>query len=981
MKKIIRMAAMLAVAGAALLTSCTKDYSADIDSLNTRMDAAEKSLTAIQGQIANGAILTAVNKTANGIQVVTTNGTYDITNGKDGAPGAAGAAGAAGAPGKDGSVWTIGEDGFWYCDGEKTDYAKGSTVAVEDGKLMIDGKEAGTINGITAVWDEEKGTLVIYGVEGFENGYVLGTNVEISYIAEYANDYGYTYTNSPASLGHYAISFKKYTELDNVYPANGDVNGKKYTFVKNNTVTHGDKVLIRVSPTNAKVNAEDLCFINAAGEELSYVKVAKVTPYEEVLTRASSKSGLYELDLVMEENLPAADWNAATTAKVGTVTRPIAFAVAAKNANDGKAISGYVYTFATADGSRASNEIFVNGKSISTIHNRFSAAEDGTLTNAIEELVWKSYPTDVTGQDPKTTVTKAGAKANVNNDKTGTASDNRQTQAILGVIKGEKITIDIANTLAPYAADEVKGFIVSLDETHAVESVPSEINAWKSYSYENLGVLQDGNKGYITVNDMNNVAGDVIGFRVIVVNMDGTLVDPDGRAFYVMVGESASANTVSGSIVATAALTTLKTDFIPVSMPMGVNAAPSWTWVTPAAQLANGTATPSPLFSATFYKEDKTSTVALTDYTNYDKIKFVQFSTNDIAKYVDGKTYTQELKLQKTSGSATFDVMTLTANITKVLPTEAKTIQFRPKQEVNAAGESEDGTNMFIAYMVPGSNPLTPVYTVGATPATLASKNLDNVFYGLDANYVFNFATSKLNAAATAYTEAMKSTYSTYHKIEVDAKLVGGDWHDVTYGYNYAGVSTYQKPDNTWMVAQDYLLPGTTTLKAKYACWESVSTFGWYKRAASGSGATALAAIDSTPALQWTATGNTVNKDLNEVTSHNTYNNDYFGKDLNVLINTNNWLKYVAGSAKLTVNGQVNPYFTVTVNPSITATWAVTGNTITPAAGQIVFTQVGTQIDSAPVADHVEKLEMQFEDAFGHKTTISVDVKILAPSH
>ena len=181
MKKIIRMAAMLAVAGAALLTSCTKDYGQDITDLQNRVSNLEKTIEAIQGQINNGAILTAVNKTANGISVVTTNGTYEITNGKDGAPGKDGSNGAPGkdgsngAPGKDGSVWTIGDDGYWYCDGKKSDYAKGSTVTVKDGVLYIDGKATEIASkGITAVWNAEKGALELYGVKGGqgEDGYV-----------------------------------------------------------------------------------------------------------------------------------------------------------------------------------------------------------------------------------------------------------------------------------------------------------------------------------------------------------------------------------------------------------------------------------------------------------------------------------------------------------------------------------------------------------------------------------------------------------------------------------------------------------------------------------------------------------------------------------------------------------------------------------------------------------------------------------------
>ena len=46
--------------------------------------------------------------------------------------------------------------------------------------------------------------------------------------------------------------------------------------------------------------------------------------------------------------------------------------------------------------------------------------------------------------------------------------------------------------------------------------------------------------------------GDIIGFRVYAVNNDGSLVDPDGKAFYVAVGDI------------DAMTTTLTADYVPV---------------------------------------------------------------------------------------------------------------------------------------------------------------------------------------------------------------------------------------------------------------------------------------------------------------------------------------------------------------------------------------------------------------------------------
>lgn len=114
----------------------------------------------------------------------------------------------------------------------------------------------------------------------------------------------------------------------------------------------------------------------------------------------------------------------------------------------------------------------------------------------------------------------------------------------------------------------IKGFFVTLDQKFALESNNSEINSWVSYIYKNVSyfstnhgqkdgrydepiVLQKGNKGVIYIKDANNIYDkDVIGFRVHAVNLDGTLTDPDGRAFYVQVGKTISEHNLSFHITA-----------------------------------------------------------------------------------------------------------------------------------------------------------------------------------------------------------------------------------------------------------------------------------------------------------------------------------------------------------------------------------------------------------------------------------------------
>lgn len=109
MKKNLLSFALLLAACSVPLTSCT-DYQDDIDHLQNQINAINTNVASLQKIIEDGAIITSVEKTADGIVVRTSKGDYNITNGKDGAAG------------KDADVWTIGADGYWYKNGTKTDY-------------------------------------------------------------------------------------------------------------------------------------------------------------------------------------------------------------------------------------------------------------------------------------------------------------------------------------------------------------------------------------------------------------------------------------------------------------------------------------------------------------------------------------------------------------------------------------------------------------------------------------------------------------------------------------------------------------------------------------------------------------------------------------------------------------------------------------------------------------------------------------------
>ena len=178
--------ALSLVGGAFAFTGCT-DYEDDINALDDRVSALESTVADLQSQIEAGAVITSVTQSDNGITVTLSNGqSYEITNGKDGANGADGA---------DGSVVEIGEDGYWYIDGVKTEYPATSEgaagkdaptvyyvpgtegdeegfwvkVTEEEGKEPV--REVTDITWLpegtlTAVWNPETQTLYIYNAEG-----------------------------------------------------------------------------------------------------------------------------------------------------------------------------------------------------------------------------------------------------------------------------------------------------------------------------------------------------------------------------------------------------------------------------------------------------------------------------------------------------------------------------------------------------------------------------------------------------------------------------------------------------------------------------------------------------------------------------------------------------------------------------------------------------------------------------------------------
>lgn len=117
--------------GVASPTFVACNYDDDIDNLQRQIDDINVTISELQGLIDSGYFIKSITNTEDGISILMSNNkTYTITNGKDGQNG------------QDGKsvAWTIGQDGYWYKDGVKTQY-KAVGVDGKNGKDGQNGKD------------------------------------------------------------------------------------------------------------------------------------------------------------------------------------------------------------------------------------------------------------------------------------------------------------------------------------------------------------------------------------------------------------------------------------------------------------------------------------------------------------------------------------------------------------------------------------------------------------------------------------------------------------------------------------------------------------------------------------------------------------------------------------------------------------------------------------------------------------------------
>ena len=883
-------------------------------------------------------------------------------------------------------------------------YSKENTVAAAieaiKGQIGTPNKELGTLDSRLAAIES-----VLNGVK--DDDTKLGLATKVTNIENQLRDIIGEYTTMVTAVDLYKTDANRWSnglpdndltfiwvpsEHTTKFPADKNLTDAQIEFSadhKNITIT--DSLVVRVSPTNAELTPANISLINSQGKELNeFVDVQSVKPYKKLITgatraaNATEGNGLWTVTFKLKDGVDIQKFEEATISQNSYVQ----FAVAVKNTTSEakesprRVVSAYSVDVKGSSYEPANNNILVQGnddvwKDIRNIRNRFDvilnngeekasaySRETNERKYGVSELEWA-------GNTPYT------AEEAAKHTQLAKNYDQRAwSNTLLPVTVGKKINIALGAMLGsnntPYYYNTetgrgyaVKGFYVTLDKDFAIESAPSELNAWAKYSYENVGVTNSkgtitkaahmfyGNEGYITINSLEDteVKGDIIGFRVFAVNFDGTLVDPDGRAFYVKVGDAKDQQTVAeanATITATASgsqyfkrngnesnfFANITTDAFNV----GATQTPDWTvdYTNNPGDLGN-----DPIKDLTYGNDF---------YVKYynNKGKEVSITSGEVAsakvfllrpqRFVDGGTYT----IKATLSDNVHELRDVTLKFTKVMPT-AKDIK-----ALKYVDEKLVANNLFSNVDWTSSN----IYKFNQNPANdgsiyekVVSREMSDYVSGLvDSHYALWF--ESLNV------EQSKIRYD--YSYSVDRKNIDGKEHAISYSYDFGPISlTHSYVTGEWLAPSEYVINAESNLKMLFNTWLNKETWAWMK--------------DYTPTLTWNAGVPVRNQKVSaaNIIGANSLLGRFNEKSLNAL--------FAAGYTQIAEkNGK--PYVSFS-NPAFDVTVDIEHSTSLGSAGNITF--VFNQTTKTTVPDTSGTLTIGVEDCFGQVKVITLgNIKI-----
>ena len=883
-------------------------------------------------------------------------------------------------------------------------YSKENTVAAAieaiQGQIGTPNKELGTLDSRLAAIES-----VLNGVK--DDDTKLGLATKVTNIETQLRNIIGEYTTMVTAVDLYKTDANRWSnglpdndltfiwvpsEHTTKFPADKNLTDAQIEFSadhKNITIT--DSLVVRVSPTNAELTPANISLINSQGKELNeFVDVQSVKPYKKLITgatraaNATEGNGLWTVTFKLKDGVDIQKFEEATISQNSYVQ----FAVAVKNTTSEakesprRVVSAYSVDVKGSSYEPANNNILVQGnddvwKDIRSIRNRFGnwhdnnvekfgawSSETGEHVSGVNELEWA-------GKTPYTAEEAA--------NHTQLAKNNAEIRAWnnpLAVTVGKKINIALGamlgsnNTPFYYKTESgrgyaVKGFYVTLDKDFAIESAPSELNAWAKYSYENVGVTNSkgtitkaahmfyGNEGYITINSLEDteVKGDIIGFRVFAVNFDGTLVDPDGRAFYVKVGDAKDQQTVAeanATITATASgsqyfkrngnesnfFANITTDAFNV----GATQTPDWTvdYTNNPGDLGN-----DPIKNLSYgddfnvkYYNKKGQEVSITS----GEVASAKVFLLRPQRFVDGGTYT----IKATLSDNVHELRDVTLKFTKVMPT-AKDIK-----ALTYVDEKLVANNLFSNVDWTSSN----IYKFSQTPANdgsiyekVVSREMTDYVSGLvDSHYTLWFESLNVEQSKIAFD----------YSYSVDRKNIDGKEHAIKYAYDFGPISlTHSYVTGEWLTPSEYVINAESNLKMLFNTWLNKETWAWKK--------------DYTPTLTWNAGVPVRNQKVSaaNIIGANSLLGRFNDKSLDAL--------FAAGYTQIAEkNGK--PYVSFS-NPAFDVTVDIEHSTSLGSAGNITF--VFNQTTKTTVPDTSGTLTVGVEDCFGQVKVITLgNIKI-----
>ncbi|KAA6322666.1 hypothetical protein EZS27_027811, partial [termite gut metagenome] len=377
------------------------------------------------------------------------------------------------------------------------------------GELVTIKQVGALITGITFVKEKEYG----------EYYYTVGPGVTIPVFEE----------------NHLSFPFKNVTSLTDL-KFGGEGYADFIQFTKGKVYEGGTKiaVIVKVTPANATLDKNNISLVNSKGEGAinDYVNVIDVQPYKKLLTRADLPStGLYTVILALNQTTyKEREFN-----KVTTNGGQIRFALAVED-KDASGASRYVLSdFDATLGVSGGTSIYeVTATTLGNSKFQYTVATDSDPVN-VNKIANRHK---VQNGNEQAWNNENASKNTDPSKEIGLADfDARSTNAPKSIELGKPFkvapTANLTGALAYYIDLDTKNLTTGDND--------AEKKLWEEVKSKATGLKQVysiSDVAEITIPVVDTFKGKVIGFRVYAVNYDGTLVDPDGRAFYVVCGDT-----------------------------------------------------------------------------------------------------------------------------------------------------------------------------------------------------------------------------------------------------------------------------------------------------------------------------------------------------------------------------------------------------------------------------------------------------------